>query len=284
MSKRPLFRCIIAILFLLYAGSGAFAADPKDRKGTTDPPVFSRMQGFHISQAEVAEFDRTEFLIAPGKQQAIEGRRYKVWYDANEQTKTPSGLQVTRNYANANSAAGGQTVYEYEDGGMEYVVLKLLKGGNEYWTRVEAASNRRYHVLMVVREAMRQDVTANAEAWAGRIRESGKATVYGIHFDTGRSEIKPESEAVIGEIAKLLKSTPSLKLHLVGHTDAVGTLPDNMKLSQSRAAAVVAALVAKHGIPAARLAGHGVGPLAPVAPNDTDEGRAKNRRVELVKQ
>jgi OmpA-OmpF porin, OOP family len=283
MFKRTLVICAITAL-LIAAAPALFAGDPNDREGVSDLPIFSRMPGFYIQQGEETEFDRVTFLVARGREEAIEGQRFNVLYAASEGTRTPSGLQVTRNYANANKAAGGQTLYEYEDGGYEIVVLKLIRDGREYWTRVEAASNRTYYVVMVVREMMRQDVAANADLWAGSIRESGKAAVYGINFDTGRSEIKPESEAVISEIAKLLKANPPLKLHVVGHTDAVGTLADNMKLSQSRADAVVTELVAKHGIPTARLTGHGVGPLAPVAPNDTDDGKAKNRRVELVKQ
>ena len=131
---------------------------------------------------------------------------------------------------------------------------------------------------------MKQAVSANAEIWAGSIRDTGKAAVYGIYFDSGKSDLKPESDAAIKEIAKLLKSDTALKLHVVGHTDNVGVLADNMKLSQSRANAVVQALVTKQGVAAARLTGSGVGPLAPVASNDGDGGRAKNRRVELVKQ
>jgi outer membrane protein OmpA-like peptidoglycan-associated protein len=108
--------------------------------------------------------------------------------------------------------------------------------------------------------------------------------VYGIYFDTGKSDLKPESEEAIAEIAKLLKGDTDLKLYVVGHTDNVGALDANMKLSGSRAEAVLQALVRTHGIAASRLKSFGNGPYAPVATNDTDEGRAKNRRVELVSQ
>ncbi|RPI09882.1 MAG: OmpA family protein, partial [Actinobacteria bacterium] len=108
--------------------------------------------------------------------------------------------------------------------------------------------------------------------------------VYGINFDTNKAAVKPESKAALDEIAKLLKSDAALKLKVVGHTDMVGSVEANMTLSQARAEAVVQALVGQYGIAAARLKGYGVGSLAPVATNDTDEGRAKNRRVELVKE
>ena len=96
--------------------------------------------------------------------------------------------------------------------------------------------------------------------------------------------IKPESEKALQEIAKLVKGDAALKLFVVGHTDSVGNIDSNMKLSQDRANAVVQALTGKYGIAGARLKAYGVGPLAPVASNDTDEGKSKNRRVELVKQ
>lgn len=96
--------------------------------------------------------------------------------------------------------------------------------------------------------------------------------------------IKPESETTLAEVAKLLETDKGLKVNVVGHTDNIGGTDYNMKLSLERANAVVQALVGKHGISAMRLKAYGVGPLTPVASNDTEEGRAKNRRVELVKQ
>jgi OOP family OmpA-OmpF porin len=127
-------------------------------------------------------------------------------------------------------------------------------------------------------------VTVNAAALATDISQTGHATIYGIYFDTGKAELKPESGATLSEISKLLAANASLKLHVVGHTDNVGTLASNMTLSKQRADAVVAALVSKYHVAAARLDAAGVGPLAPVGSNDTDDGRVKNRRVELVKQ
>jgi len=116
------------------------------------------------------------------------------------------------------------------------------------------------------------------------IKTTGHATVYGIYFDTGKAIVKPESDAALVEIAKMLKADPTLKLNVVGHTDNVGGMDSNMKLSMARGEAVVQALVARYGIAADRLKGYGVSSLAPVASNDSDAGRAKNRRVELVKQ
>jgi outer membrane protein OmpA-like peptidoglycan-associated protein len=108
--------------------------------------------------------------------------------------------------------------------------------------------------------------------------------IYEIFFDTDRADVKTESTPTLDEIAKLLGENPSMKLWVVGHTDAQGALAHNMDLSKRRAESVVKILTAKYKVAAARIGPSGVGPLAPVATNKTDEGRAKNRRVELVEQ
>jgi outer membrane protein OmpA-like peptidoglycan-associated protein len=127
-------------------------------------------------------------------------------------------------------------------------------------------------------------VTVDASVMAKGIAATGHIALYGIYFDTDKTDIKPESAATLKEIAALLKQDPGLALYVVGHTDNVGGDDYNMDLSRRRAAAVVAALTSQHAVDPKRLKPAGVGLLAPVAPNDTEEGRAKNRRVELVKR
>ena len=133
--------------------------------------------------------------------------------------------------------------------------------------------------------AMKQNmVSVSATEMSSSMTATGRVALYGILFDTGKAEVKPESKAALDEIAKLLKAEPALKLRVVGHTDNQGALDSNIALSKRRAEAVNAALVAQHSISAARLAAYGVADLAPVASNTSEEGRAKNRRVELVPQ
>ena len=116
------------------------------------------------------------------------------------------------------------------------------------------------------------------------LASTGKVNIYGIHFDFDKADIKPESKAQLDEIAKLLTATPILKLRVTGHTDNKGTADHNQALSKRRADAIVAALVANYGIAADRLTSAGLGASIPVATNDTDQGRALNRRVELIEQ
>jgi len=127
-------------------------------------------------------------------------------------------------------------------------------------------------------------VTIDAEAMAKGIDATGHIAIYGVYFDTNSAEIKAESSPTLSEIAKLLSDRPSLKLLVVGHTDNQGDYGYNMALSGRRAEAVARALISQHGIDGSRLRSAGVGYLAPVASNDTADGRKKNRRVELVKQ
>lgn len=127
-------------------------------------------------------------------------------------------------------------------------------------------------------------VTASAAEMAAGIDRDGHISVYNIFFDTGKVELKPESNAALDEVAQLLKSRSTLRLMVVGHTDSVGGLDRNMRLSADRAAAVVKALTGTRGVAAARLSAHGAGPLAPVGSNRTEEGKAKNRRVDMVEQ
>jgi outer membrane protein OmpA-like peptidoglycan-associated protein len=114
------------------------------------------------------------------------------------------------------------------------------------------------------------------------IDTSGHVAVYGIHFDTGKSTILPDSEATLDQVKQLLDSRPDLKLRVEGHTDNVGSRASNQKLSEARANAVVEWLTT-HGVDKSRLSAQGFADTKPVEDNASEEGRAKNRRVELVK-
>lgn len=133
------------------------------------------------------------------------------------------------------------------------------------------------------RQADYRPVEVKAPEMAKALSATGRIDIYGIFFDVDKTELKPESRATLEEVAKLLKSDPSLKVEVAGHTDNSGAAEHNMKLSVGRAAAVVNALVNSYGIDKTRLQPKGYGDTKPVAPNDSDQGRAKNRRVELRK-
>jgi outer membrane protein OmpA-like peptidoglycan-associated protein len=140
------------------------------------------------------------------------------------------------------------------------------------------------HLTMIAPEQMEQKMTfVNAEAMAKSLTEHGKVALYGIYFDTDKDVVREDSQATLQEIAKLLKSQPQLKVRVVGHTDNQGAAAHNLDLSKRRAANVTRDLTSKYAIAADRLDAFGCGWYAPVASNDSEDGRAKNRRVELVK-
>jgi outer membrane protein OmpA-like peptidoglycan-associated protein len=126
-------------------------------------------------------------------------------------------------------------------------------------------------------------VIVKAGDMADALATKGSVDLYGIYFDVDKTDVKPESKATLDEVASLLKIDRSLKLEVAGHTDKTGNAPHNLTLSQGRADAVVQALVKTYGVSAARLQAKGYGDTKPVAPNDTETNRAKNRRVELRK-
>jgi outer membrane protein OmpA-like peptidoglycan-associated protein len=127
-------------------------------------------------------------------------------------------------------------------------------------------------------------VFVDADAMQKSLAASGRVALYGIFFDTNRDTLKPDSKPTLEQIARLLKSNPGLKIIVTGHTDNQGAFDYNVDLSRRRAAAVVTALAADYGIAKDRLTPFGAGMAAPATTNSTDEGRAKNRRVELVEK
>ncbi len=270
--------CAIACVCLLGTGFGLGAVDVK---GSQDHPLLSRMPNFEITKYEVKEFDQFNFRNEKGKEFKVEGKKFQFVYKLNAGSPVPSILQILRNFQRAVEKIGGTRIYEDSIN----IFLKLEKDGAVTWIHVIGFGGGTHYGLDIVEEeSMKQDIVADAAAMAKDIGSSGRVAVYGIYFDTNKTEVKPESEPAIKEIADLLKQNPGLKLYIVGHTDNVGTLEANMDLSRRRAESVIAYLGTKHGVQAGRLKGQGVGPLAPVASNKTDEGRAKNRRVELVEQ
>jgi outer membrane protein OmpA-like peptidoglycan-associated protein len=277
--KKTLIVWMSALIFLLATG---VAAQQPDSKGCKDHPLFpTRMPEYRIGNCKVEDFGVYEFYATKGPKTPVEGKFTFITYNfTGQRTNEPSGLAIVRNYENAIKKVGG-TILQSDP--QRWVNGKIVKDGQETWVQVEKG-NGAIWLRIVEKKAMEQYIVADAAAFGNDIRATGHAAVYGINFDTGKSTIKPESAQAIGEIAKLLTADPSLKVFVVGHTDTVGGVDSNIKLSQDRAEAVLQALVRDHGIAPARLRASGCGPFAPVASNDTEEGRAKNRRVELVKQ
>jgi len=299
---------VASCLLLALAAPGIAAAG--DVEGGKDHPLISRYPGAVITEYSTREFD--EYTLPLGKMnqdqwaksQHLEGKLTRIHYEV---PSTRSPLEVFRNYQQALARSGFQTLFTCTGGDQcgggtvgtvgwcagcspRQLSSKLPRPEGDAYVSVHLEQDNAGTPISVQVDVIESKpmesglVVVNAEALAGEITRTGHASVYGIHFDTGKTEVKPESEATLKEIAKLLQQNPQLKLYVVGHTDNVGALAANTELSQRRAEAVLKVLTGKFGISAARLQAAGDGPTAPVASNDTEEGRAKNRRVELVKQ
>lgn len=287
-------------LLAICCAAPAMAED--DAEGCKDHPAFTRMPGYRINSCEIKDFDAREFPSSAAlngenkaaKPVTIEGKQTYIVYDMPGEVKHASGLQIQRNYLNAGKAAGAVVIGEFgaEGSGKQFnddtwgtgdraLVLKFTKGGKETWLRLHPYNGGGGYALYIAeREAMKQDVVVNE--MVDKINKEGFISLY-INFDTGKASIKPDSYSQLDQVVSALNATPALKLEVGGHTDNVGNADANKTLSEGRAKAVMKYLTDK-GIAAARLSATGYGQTSPVADNRTDDGRAKNRRVDLVKK
>jgi OOP family OmpA-OmpF porin len=223
--------------------------------------------GFRIlydSTKDPAATNWSGFLNAFGNMKIKTSRKNYIFYAADQQ-----GIRVL------------SAVKERPQGDV-YVYLTTVEWARDDFTYKARKGAYAAVDIIEVRPMQQNMVLVKADEMAKTITLTGRVALYGIYFDTDQATIKPESRPALQEIAKLLKQEPNLALHVVGHTDNVGGFAHNLDLSRRRADAVKAALTKEFGIAAGRLTPNGVANLAPVASNATEEGRAKNRRVELV--
>ena len=272
---------------VLLLASAAAAQD--DIGGSKDHPLLTRYPDSFIVEHE-KNYNAIEFVVGmkagEPEKKAVEGNATTLVYFHKKPDRQPSALQVLRNYQNAVKAIGGEVVYERlpKEGDGGETTLKVTTGGKEVWVRVEpgifSAPTQSYKLQVVEVAAMQQVVSANK--LLDELNKAGFIALY-INFDTGKAELKADGKATVAEIVKMLKSAPGLRIGIEGHTDNVGQPAANKALSESRARSVMAAIVAG-GIDAKRLSAAGFGQEKPIADNRGEEGRAKNRRVELVKR
>ena len=170
----------------------------------------------------------------------------------------------------------------FADLGMTYDVYLVRKPDQLVWI-VLMSGRSAVSTLVVAEQPFKQTISfVTADAMQSQLASAGHVALY-INFDKDKAAIRPDGRPAVDEIAKLLEKDPSLKLTIEGHTDNVGDPAHNKALSQQRADAVMGSLLAG-GISKDRLNAVGLGDAKPVADNQDDTGRAKNRRVELVKR
>jgi len=263
------------ILFPTFLACPLLLLGQADVRGSSDHPLFpNRMPGHRISNYQQQAFSSYRFRTRPAT--LVEGRYTRIHYYLNNANERPGELGILRNYENAIKAAGGEVVHSAPG----HSVMKATRNGVEVWAEVQAGGGRIYFLHIVEREAMQQVI--QADAMGAAIDKDGFIAL-DVHFATGKADILPESQPLIDQIVSLLRQRPALKLGVEGHTDNTGTSAANQQLSLARAQSVVASLTGA-GIAANRLTSAGFGQDKPIADNRTEEGRAKNRRVELVRK
>jgi OmpA-OmpF porin, OOP family len=258
----------------------------------------------------VKSFDR-HYFIAGGKLVTQEGREALFQYNLGNSPAEHhySELEFVRNYQNAVAALGGREISSVQltpeviaaAGGRdsiekywaaaspavpeaEHHTFLIRTADKEYWIHVSAGAiiPSMGFVAVLEKQGMKSSLGfLDAAAMKKELEAKGHVTLY-INFDTDKATLRPDAQPIIAEVNKLLTSDDSLKLSIEGHTDNSGAAEHNRTLATARARSVLGALVGL-GVDPSRLASKGFGPDKPIADNSTDEGRAKNRRVELVK-
>ena len=292
---------------MLFATSGLVNAQV-DADGCKDHPLFNRMPNYYLYYCEELEFSSMKFPVGnpdPNnnklKTETVEGKIMVFTYSLKDEAKPASGLQIMRNFQTASKQNGGIILGEYQGWcSAEYTyngdinsgeipigngctnwstTFKFTKNNKEIWV-YQQYSDEGYDLVIAEKEVMEQEIQANE--MFDKIN-AGEALVLYINFETGKSAIKAESGNIVDELYQMLKENPDLKIIVEGHTDNVGNLASNKTLSEERSSSVKSALVAK-GISADRIKTIGYGQDKPIADNATEDGKAKNRRVEIKKQ
>ena len=308
MRKLP---AALFLFLMLGCGISTAHAETGDVPGSQDYPGVGRFGGSAITGYKAKDFDATRLQAAPFKEgkpereMTPEGRVTRIAYKTGP---GPSMLEVARNFETQLAKAGFETLLTCttdQCGGIRFTEAldilpipqmwvdgfdyryfsgrKATETGETFATVLVSKNNDEiYAQLVVTVVGAIENKMIDAAAMAKGLGEAGHIALYGIYFDTDKAVIKPESAPTLAEIAKLLGAQPELNVFIVGHTDNQGTYEYNMDLSQRRAKAVAAALAGSYKIAPKRMRTAGAGFLAPVAGNASEEGRAMNRRVELV--
>jgi OmpA-OmpF porin, OOP family len=286
-------------------------AQTRDVAGARDYPGIGRFGGSVITGYVVKDFDATRMQGAafkdgqPTDARRLEGRITRIAYRTNP---GPSIVEVSRNFETQLAKAGFKPLLACDTdacGAIPFteaidtlpVPQMWVDGFNYHYYAGRKEDGGRETFASVVVSQNNQDITAqltiaelgaienkmvDAAAMAKGLGEAGHVALYGIYFDTNKSDLKPESRPALEQIAKLLTSQPQMNVFIVGHTDNQATYEYNLELSRRRAEAVAGELARNFRIAPTRMRAVGVGFVAPVGSNASEAGRALNRRVELV--
>ena len=248
-----------------------------------DYPLLGHIPGTHPRAPVKIHYDELKFRTQDGtgtKDVAVRGYHYKMIYDVYGLKPTLSGIEIQENYRAALKDLNADILYTKEG---EETVARVDNNGKTVWIDVTGGTGGSIGVDTIEEKPFVLSIKPpQAADMKATLDHADRITLY-INFAFNKAILKPDAQPIIAQVVTLMNANPDLKFSVEGHTDSIGLHDYNVKLSQDRAAAVVAALEAQ-SIAASRLSSTGFGPDKPIAPNETDLGRAKNRRVELVKK
>lgn len=305
-------RTLLALCLTTLAIGAAFAAEPPASVTSTavterDPgpfPFLPPLEGFNAappassSWVKGTDFARYGFQTGDGEYLEVGGRLDMRHFTAGA-PGTQSVDKIVESYRQIVEEKGGVMLFSgrftgglvdekprSEQQAREGATYLVRTPERELWMQVSVRDEGDEYVIVVVEKGPLQVKTTplTSSELKKSLDETGKAVIY-VNFEFDSADLRPDAKPVIDQVFALLKDDPSLKLSIVGHTDDRGPAAYNQSLSERRAAAVRAALLARGlGKDAdARLTASGRGAAEPIADNTTDDGRAKNRRVELIR-
>ena len=273
-----------ALVGLILISAALCRADRDDSTDVNDPPGLPRFSGYVISGGVSRESGSHDFSDGQGGTTTRDGAEWEINYSLKDGAKVPSPLEVFRHFESAFKKKGGTTLFKKLDASGGEGVLKVpLGGGADRWLHIVINNDAQqliFHVIDDRRFAPRSELTAAEMAHA--LERDGRFTLRGVLFEDGKDTLKHESDPVLAELTSLLVGDDALKLSIEAHTDDVGGKA-NVALSKRRAESVRKYLVGR-GIEGARLKTAGYGATRPASPDLTEEGRAQNRRIELIRQ
>jgi outer membrane protein OmpA-like peptidoglycan-associated protein len=275
--KRRVFAALSALLLALFTQSAQAEEQFKEYmfKSLPNYKIFTQKKNFNQLQIRSQKPESEDFT-----ETTHEGNLVYTQYEyAGPPNSMPSNLQILRHYQKSVKKLEGEILCVEA----EKVHASFTRAGKQYYMMAWSSGGGNLIDVSILEVKEMDDDTEiiDADLIIHKLEKEGSITLY-INFDSGKATIKPESNDIIDEIATALKSRPQLKVKLEGHTDNVGNASANKTLSDDRAKAVMNAIAAK-GIDKARLSAEGFGLEKPIADNNTEAGRGKNRRVELVR-
>lgn len=259
-------RRFLPLVFLVISISSAVASDFY--------PQIPAIHGFVVNFQE-EKMDELLFPIASTRKEAVKGLKFFREFEYKSSGTHPNELQILKFYFNTITKLGGRMMYRDTD----FASFRVLLNGKKVCVVVETYHHGLQYSLTIV-ELMDQEML-EAEEIFSKLKQEGHVAFY-FTFQSGETVLSAGAEKGVREISKMLEAHPTLNLIIEGHTDNVGSAADNLSLSKKRAAVVKKALI-RAGVNADRLVSKGFGDTKPISSNDTAQGRAKNRRVELVK-